>query len=175
MDLMRDWVDGINCHWVAMIAAGMYTHMREICVIGLCFEEGPIVHPSYSSLLFTFSILSVFAEHKPWPRSLKEPPVFLLYIYEMLVAALIANLSTRAIWTPLVHATWALTQESSKWLMWINSLMGLDHYSIIAYLANFMATDDAASYMTSCLSILSFVWMMDATESLDALLDLISK
>lgn len=53
--------------------------------------------------------------------------------------------------------------------------MGLDHYSIIAYLANFMATDDAASYMTSCLSILSFVWMMDATESLDALLDLISK
>lgn len=34
----------------------------------------------------------------------------------MLVAALIANLSTRAIWTPLVHATWALTQESSKWV-----------------------------------------------------------
>ncbi|CAG5097241.1 Protein of unknown function, partial [Cotesia congregata] len=59
-------------------------------------------------------------------------------------------------------------------LMWINSTMGLNSYSVVAGLANFMATDEAANYMTSCLSILSFVWMMDATESLDALLDYMS-
>ncbi|XP_074100416.1 uncharacterized protein LOC141528315 isoform X2 [Cotesia typhae] len=174
MEAVRDWVECINGHWIAMIAAGMYTHIRQICIIGFCFEDGPIVHPSYPSLLFTFSILSVFAEHKPWPRSLKVPPAYLLYIYEMLVAALVANLSTRVIWTPLVHVIWALTQESSKWLMWINSTMGLNSYSVVAGLANFMATDEAANYMTSCLSILSFVWMMDATESLDALLDYLS-
>lgn len=83
MEAMRDWVECINGHWIAMIAAGMYTHIRQICVIGFCFEDGPIVHPSYPSLLFTFSILSVFAEHKPWPRSLKAPPAYLLYIYEV--------------------------------------------------------------------------------------------
>lgn len=59
--------------------------------------------------------------------------------------------------------------------MWINSTMGLNSYSVVAGLANFMATDEAANYMTSCLSILSFVWMMDATESLDALLDYLSR
>jgi len=38
-----------------------------------------------------------------------------------------------------------------------------------------MARDYAATYMAFCMSLLSFVWMLDATESLDTFLDTWSK
>lgn len=86
MEALMDYVECLNTHWLAMVSAGMYTHIREICIIGLCFEEshGPVFHPTFASLFFTFSVLSVLAEYKPWPRSLKEPPLLLLYIYEVI-------------------------------------------------------------------------------------------
>ncbi|XP_034936064.1 uncharacterized protein [Chelonus insularis] len=120
--------------------------------------------------MFEYS-LDVIAEYKPWPRSLKKPPAYLLYIYEMLVASLVANLTTRVIWMPLLNSTWYLTQESSEWLKWANSAMGLNNKSPIIQFANYMAKEDAACHVTLCISILSFLWMMDATESLDTLLD----
>ena len=108
----------------------------------------------------------------------------------MLVAALTTNLTTRAIWVPLMHVIYCLTQESSKcvsfarrgeldkvkicWrfqLLWLNTLLGLGRYSFLTEFAFYMAKDCAAMHMAFCLSVLSFVWMLDATESLDAILD----
>ncbi|XP_076663506.1 uncharacterized protein LOC143366349 [Andrena cerasifolii] len=173
MDTVKEYLGYVNPHWVAVVASGMYTHLRQICIIGLCFDDdsSPPFDPSYASVLFTFSVLCLLAEYKLWPRTLKEPPIQLLYIYEMLVAALTTNLATRAIWVPLMHVIYCLTQESSKWLLWVNTILGLSRYSFLTDFAYYMAKDCAAIHMAFCMSILSFVWMLDATESLDAILD----
>ncbi|XP_043513803.1 uncharacterized protein LOC122530691 isoform X1 [Frieseomelitta varia] len=172
MDTVKEYLGYINPHWIAVVVTGMYTHLRQICVIGLCFdEESTPFDPSYASVLFVFSVLCLLAEYRLWPRTLKEPPIQLLYIYEMLVAALTTNLTTRAIWVPLMHVIYCLTQESSKCLLWFNTLLGLGRYSFLTEFAYYMARDCAAMHMAFCLSVLSFVWMLDATESLDAILD----
>lgn len=177
METVKEYLGSINPHWVAVVATGMYTHLRQICIIGLCFddENSPPFDPSYASVLFTFSVLCLLAEYKLWPRTLKEPPIQLLYIYEMLVSALTTNLATRAIWVPFMHVIYCLTQESSKWLLWLNTTLGLSRYSFLNDFAYYMAKDSAATHMAFCMSILSFVWMLDATESLDAILDIWTK
>ncbi|XP_012143784.2 uncharacterized protein LOC105662840 isoform X1 [Megachile rotundata] len=177
METVKEYLASINPHWIAVVATGMYTHLRQICIIGLCFDEENNLpfDPSYASVIFVFSVLCLLAEYRLWPRTLKEPPIQLLYIYEMLVAALITNLSTRAIWVPLMHAISCLTQESSRWLLWLNTTLGLGRYSILTDLAYYMAKDCASMHMAFCMSILSFVWMLDATESLDAILDIRAK
>ncbi|XP_011314308.1 uncharacterized protein [Fopius arisanus] len=177
MDAVKDCIECINTHWIAMVSAGMYVHIRQICIIGLCFENENLLpfQPTYTSLFFTFSVLSLLAEFKPWPSSLKEPPVLLLYIYEMLVAALVTNLSTRAIWMPIISSLWCLTQESSKFLYWVNSQASLDSDSPVTQAANYLTQEDAVTHMSLCMSILSFVWMLDATESLDAILEIWAK
>ncbi|PBC31919.1 hypothetical protein APICC_05633 [Apis cerana cerana] len=174
METVKEYLGYVNPHWIAVVVTGMYTHLRQICIIGLCFDEdnnGPPFDPSYASVLFTFSVLCLLAEYRLWPRTLKEPPIQLLYIYEMLVAALTTNLATRAIWVPFMHVIYCLTQESSKCLIWLNAILGLGRYSFLCDLAYYMAKDCAATHMAFCMSILSFVWMLDATESLDAILD----
>ncbi|KOC67628.1 hypothetical protein WH47_10403 [Habropoda laboriosa] len=173
MDTVKEYLGYINPHWIAVVVTGMYTHLRQICIIGLCFEEdnGLPFDPSYASVLFTFSALCLLAEYKLWPRTLKDPPIQLLYIYEMLVAALITNLVTRAVWVPLMHVIYCLTQESSKCLLWLNTVLGQSRYSLLNEFAYYMAKDCAATHMAFCMSVLSFVWMLDATESLDAILD----
>ncbi|XP_015438688.1 PREDICTED: uncharacterized protein LOC107193710 [Dufourea novaeangliae] len=173
METVKEYLGSINPHWVAVVMTGMYTHLRQICIIGLCFSEDniPPFDPSYASVIFTFSVLCLVAEYKLWPRSLKEPPIQLLYIYEMLVAALTTNLATRAIWVPFMHVIYCLTQESSKWLLWLNGTLGMSRYSIITEIAYCMAKDSAATAMAFCMSILSFVWMLDATDSLDTILE----
>ncbi|XP_033228057.1 uncharacterized protein LOC117179936 [Belonocnema kinseyi] len=177
MEAIKDYIDCINFHWIVVVATGMYTHIRQICIIGLCFDDDniPPFDPSYASVLFIFSVLCLLAEYKLWPRSLKEPPIQLLVIYEMLVSALVTNLATRAIWIPLLHAIWCMTQESSRWLTWLNTVMGLDRYSLLHSVALYMEKDMAAIYTAFCLSVLSFVWMLDATESLDGILDMWTK
>ncbi|XP_043505158.1 uncharacterized protein LOC122526069 [Polistes fuscatus] len=177
MDTVKEYVGCINPHWVAVVSTGMYTYLRHICIIGLCFEDenNPPFDPSYSSILFVFSALCVLAEYRLWPKSLKEPPIQLLYIYEMLVASLTTNLVTRAIWIPMMHVIFCLTQESSTWLLWLNTTIGLSRYSLVTTLAYYLAKENAATHMAFCLSLLSFVWMLDATESLDTILDIWAK
>ncbi|XP_012262184.1 uncharacterized protein LOC105689615 [Athalia rosae] len=172
MESVKDALEFLNPHWIAVVATGMYTHIRQICIIGLCTdEENAPFDPSYASILFIFSVLCLVAEYKLWPRSLKEPPCQLMFVYEMLVSALITNLATRAIWIPLIHVICCLTQESSKWLLWMNSYVGLGRYSFVANWAYYMAKDSAVVHMTLCMAVLSFVWMLDATESLDGILE----
>ncbi|KAI4484977.1 hypothetical protein M0802_012896 [Mischocyttarus mexicanus] len=195
MDTVKEYVGYINPHWVAIVSTGMYTYLRHICIIGLCFEEenNPPFDPSYSSIIFVFSALCLIAEYRLWPRSLKEPPIQLLYIYEMLVASLTTNLVTRAIWIPMMHVIFCLTQESSRWvrvkteielfslieinpkLLWLNTTLGLSRYSLVTTFAYYLAKENAATHMAFCLSLLSFVWMLDATESLDTILDIWTK
>lgn len=86
METVKEYLGYINPHWIAVVVTGMYTHLRQICIIGLCFDEdnnGPPFDPSYASVLFTFSVLCLLAEYRLWPRTLKEPPIQLLYIYEV--------------------------------------------------------------------------------------------
>lgn len=85
MDAVKDCVECIDPHWVIMVATGMYTHIRQICIIGLCYENENIAPftPTCASVIFTFSVLSLLSEYKPWPKLLKEPPIQLLYIYEV--------------------------------------------------------------------------------------------
>ncbi|XP_014473542.1 PREDICTED: uncharacterized protein LOC106743839 [Dinoponera quadriceps] len=176
MEMVKYYANFVDPHWVAVMATGLYTHLRQICVIGLCFEENYLpFDPSYSSILFVFSVLCLLAEYKLWPVTLKEPPIQLLYIYEMLVAALSTNLAINIIWIPLMHAIFCLTQESSKWLFWLNTTLGLDNYSLLTLFADYMAKEYAATHMAYCLSLLSFVWMLDATESVEMFLDTWSK
>ncbi|XP_078033109.1 uncharacterized protein LOC144467952 [Augochlora pura] len=177
MEVVKDYLGSINPHWVAVVAAGMYTHLRQICIIGLCFDDdsSSSFEPTYASVLFTFSVLCLLAEYKLWPRTLKEPPIQLLYIYEMLVAVLTTNLATLAVWVPFTHVICCLTQESSKWLLWLNGTLGFNRYSALTEFAYYMADKSAATHMAFCMSVLSFVWMLDATESLDAILDIWTK
>lgn len=86
METVKEYLGYVNPHWIAVVVTGMYTHLRQICIIGLCFDEdnnGPPFDPSYASVLFTFSVLCLLAEYRLWPRTLKEPPIQLLYIYEV--------------------------------------------------------------------------------------------
>ncbi|XP_076660718.1 uncharacterized protein LOC143364097 [Halictus rubicundus] len=177
MELVKEYLGSVNPHWVAVVTAGMYTHLRQICIIGLCLDDdnSPPFDPSYASVLFTFSVLCLLAEYKLWPRTLKEPPIQLLYIYEMLVAVLTTNLATRAVWVPFMHVIYCLTQESSKWLIRLNETLGMSRYSILTEFAYYMEKESAATHMAFCMSVLSFVWMLDATESLDAILDIWTK
>ncbi|CAL1678933.1 unnamed protein product [Lasius platythorax] len=177
METVKYYARFIDPHWITVVTTGLYTHLRQICIIGLCFEdEGTLpFDPSYASVLFVFSVLCLLAEYRLWPVTLKEPPIQLLYIYEMLIAALSTNLAIRMVWIPMMHAIFCLTQESSKWLAWLNDTMGLDSYSWLTLIADYMATESAATYMAFCMSLLSFVWMLDATESLDTFLDTWSK
>ncbi|KAJ8679482.1 hypothetical protein QAD02_015269 [Eretmocerus hayati] len=172
MEAVRDYLECINFHWIIVVCTGLYMHLREICLIGLCFEvvKDPPFDPSYASLIFVFSTLCLVAEYRLWPRSLKEPPIQLLIIYEMLVSALITDLATRIIWIPLMHITWCLTQESNKALMWVNTQLELGKYSQLATVASYMATKMAATHTAFCISVLTFLWMLDATETIDSLL-----
>lgn len=88
MDVVKDYIDCINIHWIVIVTTGMYMHLRQICIIGLCLDEenietSPPFDPSYASLIFMFSLLCLLAEYKLWPSSLKEPPTQLLYIYDV--------------------------------------------------------------------------------------------
>lgn len=53
----------------------------------------------------------------------------------------------------------------------MNSYVGLGRYSFLANWAYYMAKDSAVVHMTFCMAVLSFVWMLDATESLDGILE----
>ncbi|KAM0729298.1 hypothetical protein ACS0PU_004652 [Formica fusca] len=177
METVKYYARFIDPHWITVVATGLYTHLRHICIIGLCFEEEETLSfdPSYASILFVFSVLCLLAEYRLWPVTLKEPPIQLLYIYEMLIAALSTNLAIRMVWIPMMQAIFCLTQESSRWLFWLNATIGLDSYSWLTTVADYMATENAAMYMAFCMSLLSFVWMLDATEFLDTFLDMWSK
>lgn len=85
METVKYYANFVNPHWVAVVATGLYTHLREICIIGLCIEQGDPLSfgPSYASVLFVFSVLCLLAEYRLWPVTLKEPPIQLLYIYEV--------------------------------------------------------------------------------------------
>ncbi|XP_067204471.1 uncharacterized protein [Linepithema humile] len=177
METVKYYANLIDFHWIAVVATGLYTHLRQICIIGLCFEEEKdslLFDPSYASILFVFSVLCLLAEYRLWPVTLKEPPIQLLYIYEMLIAALSTNLAVRMVWTPIMASIYCLTQLSSKWLYWLNTTWDLDNYWIVLF-AQYMATEYAATNMAYCMSLLSFVWMLDATECLDTFLDTWSK
>ncbi|XP_024944218.1 uncharacterized protein LOC107271203 isoform X2 [Cephus cinctus] len=132
-----------------------------------------LVNPHWIAIVL--SVLCLLAEYKLWPRSLKEPPVQLVYIYEMLVSALITNLATKAVWIPLLRVIYCLTQESSKWLFWVNSTVGLGRYSFLASWAYYMEKEMAAIHVSYCAALLAFVWMLDATEALEAVLDTLMK
>ncbi|KAL7286525.1 uncharacterized protein LOC106654767 [Trichogramma pretiosum] len=172
MDAIRDYLECMNFHWLIVVATGLYTHLREICLIGLCSEDypEPTFDSSYASLIFIFSTLCLLAEYRLWPRSLKEPPIQLLIIYEMLVSALVSDLAKRLIWIPLMRVTWCLTQESSKALTWVNDQADLGKYSYLITVASYMSTEAAAMHTAICISVLTFLWMLDATETLDSLL-----
>lgn len=82
--MLKYYANFVDPHWVAVVATGLYTHLRQICIIGLCFEENYLpFDPSYSSVLFVLSVLCLLAEYRLWPITLKEPPIQLLYIYEV--------------------------------------------------------------------------------------------
>ncbi|EZA48720.1 hypothetical protein X777_12878 [Ooceraea biroi] len=172
METVKYYVNFVNPHWVAVVATGLYTHLRQICIIGLCFENDTKLpfDQSYASVLFVFSVLCLLAEYRLWPVTLKEPPIQVLYIYEMLLAALSTNLAINIIWIPMMHTIHCLTQESSRWLLWLNATLNLDD-SLLMTFAEHMAAEYAATYMALCMSLLSFVWMLDATESLEMMLD----
>nr|KAF7399894.1 hypothetical protein H0235_015631 [Vespula pensylvanica] len=106
MDTVKEYVGCINPHWVAIVSAGMYTYLRHICIVGLCFEEenNPPFDPSYSSILFVFSALCLVAEYRLWPRSLKEPPIQLLYIYEANVGGCLGNKSCNSSYLATIDA-----------------------------------------------------------------------
>ncbi|XP_043257919.1 uncharacterized protein LOC122400483 [Colletes gigas] len=177
METLKEYVGCINPHWVAVVATGMYTHIRRIYIINLCFDNdnSQFFDLSYASVLFTFSVLCLLAEYRLWPRTLKEPPIQLLYIYEMLVAALTTDITTRAIWVPMMYIIHCLTQESSEWLLWLNTTLSLSRYSPLTDFAYYLSKSIAVTHMSFCMSLLSFVWMLDATESLDAILDIWAK
>ncbi|XP_011161826.1 uncharacterized protein LOC105197232 [Solenopsis invicta] len=177
METVKYYANFIDTHWIAVVATGLYTHLRQICIIGLCFEEESSLpfDSSYASVLFVFSVLCLLAEYRLWPITLKEPPIQLLYIYEMLIAALSTNLAIHMVWIPMMHAIFCLTQESSKWLLWLNTTMDMHIESWLNEFAYFMAKEYTPTYMAYCMSLLSFVWMLDATESLDTFLDTWSK
>lgn len=85
METVKYYANFIDPHWITVVVTGLYTHLRQICIIGLCFEEENALpfDPSYSSVLFVFSVLCLLAEYRLWPITLKEPPIQLLYIYEV--------------------------------------------------------------------------------------------
>ncbi|XP_014205007.1 uncharacterized protein LOC106636956 [Copidosoma floridanum] len=172
MDTIKEYMECINFHWIIVVLTGMYVQLRDICLIGLCFEviRDPPFNPSYATLIFVFSTVCLLAEYRLWPRSLKEPPIQLLIIYEILFTALVTDLVKRIVWVPLMHLTWCLTQESSKALIWMNSQLELGKYSQLMTMASYMRTDIAATHTAFCISVLSFLWMLDATETLDSLL-----
>ena len=85
MEVVKDYLDCINVHWIVIVTTGMYMHLRQICIIGLCLGDDwkPPFDASYASVIFIFSVLSLVAEYKLWPSTLKEPPIQLLFIYEV--------------------------------------------------------------------------------------------
>ncbi|KAH0953504.1 hypothetical protein HN011_010140 [Eciton burchellii] len=167
MDKLKHYMSLVDTHWIVVVATGMYTHLREVCIIGLCNDNDVPFHQSYASVLFVFSVLCLLAEYRLWPISLKEPPIQVLYIYEMMLAVLSTNLAMTLIWVPLMQTVYCLTQQSS---ILLNYVLGWEE-SFILLFAEYMAEDIAATYMALCISLLSFVWMLDATESLDTILD----
>lgn len=54
--------------------------------------------------------------------------------------------------------------------MWLNSQMELGKYSHVTTAASYMNTEMAATHTAFCISVLAFLWMLDATETLDSLL-----
>lgn len=87
MDTVKYYISLVDPHWLAVVATGLYTHLRQICIIGLCFENETKLpfDQSYASVLFVFSVLCLLAEYRLWPVTLKEPPIQVLYIYEVSV------------------------------------------------------------------------------------------
>lgn len=86
MDVVKEYVNNVNFHWLAVVMSGLYIHLRQICFIGLCLEESEVVEnldTIAASTIFVLSALLLLAEYNIWPRSLKEPPIHLLYIYEV--------------------------------------------------------------------------------------------
>jgi len=83
MDKLKHYMSLVDTHWIVVVATGMYTHLREVCIIGLCNDNDVPFHQSYASVLFVFSVLCLLAEYRLWPISLKEPPIQVLYIYEV--------------------------------------------------------------------------------------------
>lgn len=55
--------------------------------------------------------------------------------------------------------------------MWFNSYVGLDNYSPIGQVAHYLIKEDAVDHMSLCMSILSLAWMIDATESLEEIIE----
>lgn len=91
METVKYYARFVDPHWTTVVATGLYTHLRQICIIGLCFEKEDILpfDPSYASVLFVFSVLCLLAEYRLWPVTLKDPPIQLLYIYEVSPGALL--------------------------------------------------------------------------------------
>lgn len=48
--------------------------------------------------------------------------------------------------------------------------MELGKYSHLMTVASYMETQMAATHAAFCISVLSFLWMLDATETLDSML-----
>lgn len=112
MDTVKEYLGYINPHWVAVVVTGMYTHLRQICIIGLCFdEESTPFDPSYASVLFIFSVLCLLAEYRLWPRTLKEPPIQLLYIYEVSIGILCFDKSNDVLIT-ILYTRWAYVSRT---------------------------------------------------------------
>ncbi|XP_066596370.1 uncharacterized protein [Prorops nasuta] len=173
METLKDCYQCYNPHWLVIVASGMYLHLRNNCIIGFCLDEDPKppFDPSYSSHIFMISVLCLLAEYKLWPRSLKDPPILLLYIYDILVTALVTNLVKRIIWIPLLHVLYCLTKESSIFMLTLIDILNLDKHSYLNTIAYFLDQDFAAVCLSYLTSLLSFLWMLDATENLDAILD----
>lgn len=85
MEKIKYYVNFIDPHWIAIVATGLYSHLRQICIIGLCFENETKLpfDQSYASVLFVLSVLCLLAEYRLWPVTLKQPPIQVLYIYEV--------------------------------------------------------------------------------------------
>lgn len=100
METVKYYARIINPHWTTVVLTGLYTHLRQICIIGLCFEKEDFIlpfDPSYASVLFVFSVLCLLAEYRLWPVTLKEPPIQLLYIYEVSPGVLLFKIALELI------------------------------------------------------------------------------
>ena len=85
MDVVQEYLDIINYHWFVIVGTGMYIHLREKCLVGLCF--GDIVTPSFdhfnASTIFMFAVMCLLTDYSLWPNSLKKPPLALFILYEV--------------------------------------------------------------------------------------------
>lgn len=74
-----------NVHWLLVVYSGLYMHLRDLSWLKpiLC-DLGPLpFDPSYSTLIFMFSLLCLVAEYSLYPESLRIPPNCFFIFYKV--------------------------------------------------------------------------------------------